>query len=246
MISVYLGTGMTSKIVVDVDINLKKKLWDNFKACSATKKEFAQPNGVGGWADYASPDKILDASKNVLNNGTLSFEVGMRPHKEYICCDANVLSKSSIADDLYKPYLDKGSADVAFMVKGGVFYALKAILKVRVADLFVLAEPYDAKNPIPISNVEPKIFETMPMLKHVYGKKIRASYWKKHAKQVLDASGKYGSETWNVKNIKQNFTVDNVVDELLYADGKNCPILKKAAMDFIVEHGREVIESESW
>ena len=33
---------------------------------------------------------------------------------------------------------------------------------------------------------------------------------------------------------------------MLYADGKNCPLLKKAAMDFIVEHGREVIESESY
>eukprot|EP00956_Cyclotella_meneghiniana_P011336 scaffold15938_cov27-Cyclotella_meneghiniana.AAC.2 len=40
--------------------------------------------------------------------------------------------------------------------------------------------------------------------------------------------------------------VDNVVDELLYADGKNCPLLKKAAMDFIVEHGHEVIESDSY
>ena len=37
-----------------------------------------------------------------------------------------------------------------------------------------------------------------------------------------------------------------MVDELLYADGKNCPLLKKAAMDFIVEHGEEVVESESY
>ena len=37
-----------------------------------------------------------------------------------------------------------------------------------------------------------------------------------------------------------------VVEELLYADGKNCPLLKKAAMDFIIEHGVEVVDSESY
>ena len=69
----------------------------------------------------------------------------------------------------------------------------------------------------------------------------------------MDAAGKYGftnlksaAEAWHVKDLKQNFTVDNVVDELLYAEGKNCPLLKKAAMDFIVEHGEEVIMSVSY
>eukprot|EP00956_Cyclotella_meneghiniana_P016031 scaffold25077_cov48-Cyclotella_meneghiniana.AAC.7 len=91
------------------------------------------------------------------------------------------------------------------------------------------------------------------MLKYVYGKDIGAFYWKDRAKQVLDAAVKYGftelksfAEAWHVKNLQNNFTKDNVVDELLYADGKSCPLLKKFAMDFINEHGVEVIKSASY
>eukprot|EP00956_Cyclotella_meneghiniana_P032869 scaffold91862_cov51-Cyclotella_meneghiniana.AAC.6 len=250
MISVFLCSDLTSKIVVDFDIMmLKKKTGDNHRVNSATKKEFPNPNSKRwGWVNYASRDEILDTSNNVLNEGTLTFEVLIRPENY---CRRDATPKPSVADDLYRIYQDEDTADVAFTIKSDVFHAHKAILKARVPELAELAEPYDKDNSIPIKDVEPDIFDTM--LKNVYGKEISESYWEEHARQILDASEKYGftqlkseAETWHVKNIKQNFTVDNVVDELLYAEGKNCPLLKKAAMEFIVEHGEEVIESESY
>ena len=240
---------LTSKIVVDFDIMLKKKTGDNLEALSDTKTEFSQSESAPyGWMNYESRDKILDASNNVLNNGTLTFEVRIRPENY---CRRDATPKPSVADDLYRLYQDEDTADVAFTIKSDVFHAHKAILKARVPELAELAEPYDKDNSIPIKDVEPDIFDTM--LKNVYGKEISENYWEEHARQILDASEKYGftqlkseAEAWHVKNIKQNFTVDNVVDELLYADGKNCPLLKKASMEFIVEHGEEVIESESY
>eukprot|EP00956_Cyclotella_meneghiniana_P010908 scaffold15241_cov65-Cyclotella_meneghiniana.AAC.1 len=234
MISVFLCTKLTSKIVVDFDIILKKKTGDHFKVSSGsgTKTEFPKP---GGWGrkNYASRDRILDASNNVMNNGTLTFEVRIKPNEDY--CSRIATPQTSMADDVYNNlYQDEDSADVAFSVDTRVFHAHKAILKARVPELADLAEPYDTENPIPIKDVDPQIFE-------------------EHAKQVLDAAGKYGfanlkskAEAWHVKNLNKNFAVDNVVDELLYADGKNCPLLKKAAMDFILEHGEEVIKSESY
>eukprot|EP00956_Cyclotella_meneghiniana_P024124 scaffold48121_cov54-Cyclotella_meneghiniana.AAC.4 len=251
MVSVYLrGFHSASKIVVDFDVMLKKKTGDSFIALSKTEVEFPRYKNSKGWHNYASRNEILDASNNVLNNGTLTFEVRIRPHEGYnICCD--VTPEYSVADDLYNVYQDEDSADVAFEVMANVFYAHKAILKARVPEVAELAEPYDTTNPIPIKDVEPDIFEIM--LKNVYGKDIHANYWKEHAKQILDASGKYGftklkskAEAWHVKNLKDTLVVDNVVDELLYAEGKSCPLLKKATMDFILEHGEEVIESESY
>ena len=41
-------------------------------------------------------------------------------------------------------------------------------------------------------------------------------------------------------------TVDNAVDELLYADGTLFIGLKKAVMDFIVENGQIIIASPSF
>ena len=40
--------------------------------------------------------------------------------------------------------------------------------------------------------------------------------------------------------------VNNVIDNLLHADGNNMKSLKKAAMTFIVENSEEVITSESY
>ena len=250
MITFALGTDSTSKIVVDFDIMLKKKTGDNFTASSVTKTEFPKCNNAGwGWPSYASRDEILDASNNILNKGTLTFEVRIRPHDDDICRRA--IKKSPVADDIYRLYLDKETTDVAFKVKTDVFHAHKLILKSRVPELAELAEPYGTDNPIPIRDVEPDIFGTM--LKYAYGKDIDTNYWKENAKQLLDASGKYGftelkskAEAWHVINLQQEFTIDNAVDELLYADGKSCPLLKKAAMDFIIDHGEEVIESESY
>ena len=47
-----------------------------------------------------------------------------------------------------------------------------------------------------------------------------------------------------MKNL--NLSVDNVIDELLYADGNHCLLMKKAATDFIVENGQAVIASPSY
>eukprot|EP00956_Cyclotella_meneghiniana_P021842 scaffold40426_cov21-Cyclotella_meneghiniana.AAC.2 len=230
MVSVFLGTEFTSKIVVDFDIMLKKKTGDNFRALSDTKAEFSQserapygwcdyasrdvftdgsdtkiefprPNNVGrGWVNYASRDEILDTSKNILNNGTLTIEVRIRPENY---CRRDATPKPSVADDLYKLYQDEDTADVAFTIKTDVFYAHKAILKARVPELAELAEPYDKDNSIPIKDVEPDIFE--PMLEKVYGKDISENYWEEHARQILDASEKYGftqlkleAETWHL------------------------------------------------
>lgn len=136
---------------------------------------------------------------------------------------------------------DKETADIAFKVGRKVFHAHKSILKARA--------PFDTDTRMPIENVEPKIFELV--LKHVYGQTILPNTWAKHSKQILEAPGKYGfndlkieAEAWHAKKLK--LTVDNAVDELLYADGTLCLGLKKAVMDYIIDNGQGVIASPSF
>ncbi len=62
-----------------------------------------------------------------------------------------------------------------------------------------------------------------------------------HANELIDAADKYG-----VVNLKleaevrfveaTTFTMDNVMDNLLYAESKNCALLKESVMDFIAEN----------
>ena len=52
------------------------------------------------------------------------------------------------------------------------------------------------------------------------------------------------AEAWYVKST--TLTVDNMLDNLLYADSKNCALLKETVMDFILENGDDIIGKVSF
>ena len=99
-----------------------------------------------------------------------------------------------------------------------------------------------------IQDVEPEVFKAM--LQHAYAHNISPTMWKDHTKEILEASGKYGFNELKSEAealyLKSEITVDNVIDKFLYADSHSIGMLKKAAMDFIVKHGREVMASDSY
>ena len=41
-------------------------------------------------------------------------------------------------------------------------------------------------------------------------------------------------------------TIENILDNLLYADSKNCALLKEAVMEFIVEKGHDIVGKVSF
>jgi hypothetical protein len=78
--------------------------------------------------------------------------------------------------------------------------------------------------------------------------KISNDDMKTHAKEIIDDADKYG-----VTNLKLEaeayfvegtiITVENVLDHLLYAESKNCALLKEVAMDYIVENKTAFVEN---
>jgi hypothetical protein len=117
------------------------------------------------------------------------------------------------------------------------FHAHRVILRkcsTILADLCESAR--DQTAPIQISDVSPEIFRHL--LKYMYGGEVVDVMFHSHAKEIIDAADKYG-----IVNLKleaevrfveaTTFTMDNVMDHLLYAESKNCALLKEAAMDFI-------------
>lgn len=203
---------------------------------------------LSGSHNFINRGFLLDPSKGLLNNGTLTFVVRIKPHFDDNYCQTSELS-ASVRDDILSLYNDKESVDVAFSVQDKIFYAHRLILKGREPQLADLCEQFSLEAPMPISDLDQNVFEMMLM--HVYGKNIYANDWKRYARQILEASGKYGfsslkleAEAWHVKFLK--LTVDNVIDELLYADGTDCVLLKRAAMDFIIKSGQEVLASSTY
>ena len=85
---------------------------------------------------------------------------------------------------------------------------------------------------------------------YLYGGELSEDELKTNAKEIIDAADKYGvvhlkldAEACYVKST--TITVENMMDNLLYADSKNCALLKEAVIDFVVENGKDVLEKVS-
>lgn len=148
--------------------------------------------------NFVSRAEILEESNHILNNGALSFLVRLRikPNKKYY--HHIMISQPSIADNIFnKLFNDKDSADVAFIVKGVVYYAHRLILKVQAPELLDLSEQFDMETKMPINDVEPATFEIM--LRFVYGQNILPHEWKDYSKSILEATEKYGLSSVRLK-----------------------------------------------
>ena len=240
-VEIYLKSKFRSTITVDYDISVK-----GYSATSNSRVKF--PADESSWRNSRWSVSRRKTLNNALDdNGTFSVYVRIRPRDD-AHGDTNPDSKicSRIVSNLMK---NENDADVTFDVKGQLLYAHTIILKERAPDLVTdFCDACDKSNPIPIQDVQPEVFKAM--LQHAYAHNISPSMWKDHTKEILEASGKYGFNELKSEAealyLKSEITVDNVIDKLLYADSYNLSMLKKAAMDFIVKHGGEVMASDSY
>ena len=161
-------------------------------------------------------------------------------------------------------FMDEESADIVFEV-GGQKYESNARKKAKTSSVTfpahrlimqkcspTLAELCGSEgdnSPIPIPDVLPDVFRHL--LFHLYGGKVADDDMKSHAKEIIDAADKYrvvdlklAAEACLVK--RTTFSVENLLDLLLYADSKNCALLKEAAMDFMLENRDEVLQKVSF
>jgi len=74
---------------------------------------------------------------------------------------------------------------------------------------------------------------------------------KDDAKDIIDAADRYGVVGLKLEAeasfvTSTTITMENTMDNLLYADSKNCALLKEAVMDFLVENADEGIKKLSF
>ncbi|KAL3764023.1 hypothetical protein ACHAW5_005107 [Stephanodiscus triporus] len=158
-------------------------------------------------------------------------------------------------------FMDEESADIEFevggqQVKGNArkrgrtlsvtFPAHRFILKKCSS---ILAELCVSEGPIPISDVSPDVFRHL--IFHLYGGKVADDDMKSHAKEIIDVADRYGvvglkleAEAFLVN--ATTFSVENLLDHILYAESKNCALLKEAAMDFMIANTAEVLRNVSF
>jgi hypothetical protein len=100
-----------------------------------------------------------------------------------------------------------------------------------------------------IADIEPRVF--YHLLWCVYGGNLPEEELKAHAKDIMEAADKY-----SIVNLKleaeaafvetTTITMENAMDNLLYADAKNCALLKETVMDFLAENYDEAVSNISF
>ena len=203
----------------------------------------------------SSPNTIPMESKNTNKpsqaNQMTTIASNFKKLRSYTQWISMQAKEFEVRQCLSNALLDTDTSDISFDVKGQIFHAHLVILKAMAPDFVrtLNLEDHDASISVPISDVEPKTFQTM--LKYIYGGTFSFLHGSDYAKVIIDASDKYGVENLKLaaeKSYVDNviFTSSNVVEILLYADAKNCKVLRSKAMIFLMHHMDEIAASPSF
>mmetsp|Transcript_10867 Transcript_10867/g.26829 ORF Transcript_10867/g.26829 Transcript_10867/m.26829 type:complete len:411 (-) Transcript_10867:412-1644(-) len=225
------------------------------------------------WALFGDVTKRSTILKSLVN-GSLVIEVQMRLAGLAQMIPPPFVPENPACNCLRKMFMEEESADIVFEFhqKGGnqkkkakdrsprkkaktspaMFYAHRIILQKCAPQLAEMCGPMEnATSPVSVSipDVTPEIFHHI--LRYIYGGEIDGDDLEANARDIIDAADKYGvfnlklkAEACLVKTTA--ISVENVMDLLLYADSKNCALLKEAVMDFIVQNEVDVINKVSF
>ena len=102
---------------------------------------------------------------------------------------------------------------------------------------------------VSITDVKPEVFKHM--IYHAYGGKLSEDELRNNAKEIIDACDKYGVVNLKLEAeacyVKSNeIAMENMMDNLLYADSKNLALLKEAVMDYIIKNKHSIIGKVSF
>jgi hypothetical protein len=269
----YVSIYLSLCAEVNIAVTFAVALLDKFGHPKRVRRVNHRFDGTGvvkklpssGWNDFIAHSDILDASKNILGDDdeltlVVSIEIE-QPATVFVPIDA----KHTLVKMIQGMFRDQETADVLFEVskmeanedgsKRGKSYvhfpAHRSILQgcaPMLAALFGTSNKGELAT-VAVHDVKPKVFRHL--LWCVYGGTVSNEALKADAKDIIDAADKYSivglklaAEAAYVEST--NITVENAIDNLLYADSKNLAVLKEAVVDFLVDNGKEVSSKASF
>ncbi|EJK56312.1 hypothetical protein THAOC_23836 [Thalassiosira oceanica] len=232
----------------------------SFQVKSGDKVDTFGANGTYGRGahDFARRETML----TYLNNGTLTLEVHLRSRKK--AESSGYVPSNSFNNNMLKGFNNEEMSDVTFEVGGEVesagnrrkrakttattFHASHVILRLNAPSLADMCRSGD-EAAVPIIGVEPEVFKML--LYFCYGGKISEDELAVNAKAIIEAADRFGLvnlklQAEAVLTEKLEITVDNLLDNLLYANSKNLALFQESIMDFVAENGDNVIGNVSF
>jgi len=211
-----------------------------------------------GTPDFAERGTML----TYLNNGTLTLEIHMRTYKQGE--HTSFVPTNPFCDNMLKVFNNEEKSDVTFEVGGEVesapdrrkraktttttFHASHVILDVNAPALADMCRPGD-EAAVPIIGVEPGEFKML--LYFCYGGKVSEDELEANAKAIIEAADRFGIvnlklQAEAVLTEQTEVTVDNMLDNLLYANSKNLALFQESIMDFVAKNGDKIVGNVSF
>ena len=217
-----------------------------------------------GWCNgnFARRSTIMSS----LVNGSLVIDVRTKS----TAADKSItqfIPSNPINKNVLELFMDEETADVVFEVDNvccqseghtnkktkstSTFYVHRNILKKCAPTLYEMCGVVDRGEitTVSITDVSPEIFKHM--IYYTYGGKLSKEDLEDNAKDIIDACDKYGvvhlkleAEAAYVEST--TITINNMMDNLLFADSKNLALLKEAVMDYIVANKGDIIGKVSF
>ncbi|KAL7459308.1 hypothetical protein ACHAWC_011028 [Mediolabrus comicus] len=259
-VSIFLNHRSEGAIEIDYELTILDKIGKRRETMKEFSHSFEGIDEGYGCSNFMKRSDILDESKNILDrNGTLAVGVLIKEDPSDVFVPKNPLNKM-----IQGMFLDEDTADVCFEVtseaKEGkkeakasdLFHAHSLILfkcAPMLADLFDLEDNDGKIATATITDINPDIFRHL--LWYVYGGSIKKEDLETHAKDIIDAADKYAIVNLKLEAeaayVKSTYvTMKNAVDILLYADAKNCALLKENVLDFLAANCDDVIDEVSF
>ena len=254
-VSVYLIHLSKETITTRYGINITDKFGklNTVEDLIMAKHKFTGRASSSGFSDFISRSDILDESQNILDdNGTLTIVVHMEEVPTTVFVPKNPLVKM-----MQEKFNDEATADICFEVSAvgekddddgnkrvkttTSFYAHRFIIENCAPMLAAICGSNDSGGVVTasVNDIKPEIFKYL--LFYVYGGSVPEVALKADAKDIIDAADKY-----SIVNLKlaaeaayiesTEISLDNAMDNLLYADSKHLALLKEAVMNFLAEN----------
>ena len=253
----YIEHCSEGNVTSSYEMSVRDKWEKGVNICWSSGQNFID-KARWGWKDFCPRAIIL--ANHLDDEGTLAIVVSMKREVASPFVPSNPMNGM-----ITRMFLNEETADVCFEVsdvdanEGNrgeavsstvTFHAHSFILKAcapLLASLFGSED--DGIVTVSITDVKPAIFRHM--LHYVYGGSVPDGEMKIHAKALISAANKYsivnlklGAEAAYVESTV--ITMDNAIENLLFADRLSLALLKEAVMDFLAEHHVEASRSLSF
>ncbi|EJK61215.1 hypothetical protein THAOC_18339 [Thalassiosira oceanica] len=216
--------------------------------------------GDSSWGenDFAKRKTML----TYLNNGTFTLEIHLRTFRQGK--PTSFVPSNPCGGNILKGFNNEEMSDVTFEVDGEVesaanrckrakttattFHAFHAILRLNAPSLADMCRPGD-EAAVPIIGVEPEVFKML--LYFCYGGNVSEDELAANAKAIIEAADRFGIVNLKLQaeailTEQTEITVDNMLDNLLYANSKNLALFQEKAMDFVAENGDKIVGNVSF